>query len=246
MGAGFLGREVAHQAGAGGWKVVPVVRTERSAEGLRQQFEETVATDATSSSFWAELQGQWSGLVWAMAPSRESVGGDFQSMHREGAVRAAQWARERRVAMVYLSSTSVYEEADGGWVDEGSALAQDERSAAMVYAEMETVRAGGSVLRCAGFYGGERELRDRAEGPERWLNVVHREDAARAVGVALRNQGQTFNVAENFPLRRGVAGGVWAEGSKRTRRSKRVSNAKLRNEGWAPIYRAGVKDSSHR
>ena len=101
-------------------------------------------------------------------------------------------------------------------------------------------------LRCAGLDGGERELRDRAEGPERWLNVVHREDAARAVGVALRNQGQTFNVAENFPLRRGVAGGVWAEGSKRTRRSKRVSNAKLRNEGWAPIYRAEVKDSSHR
>ena len=129
-------------AGAEGYK--------KQAEGLRKQFGETVETNATDSSFWVGLRGQWNGLVWAMAPSRESEGGDFQSMHREGAVRAAQWARERRVAMVYLSSTSVYEEADGGWVDEGSALAQDDRSAAMVYAEMETVRAGGSVLRCAG------------------------------------------------------------------------------------------------
>jgi len=243
VGAGFLGREVAQQAGAGGWRVVPVVRTERSAQELRVQFQESVATDATAASFWASLNGQWSGLVWAMAPSRGSEGGDFKLMHKEGAVRAAQWAREKRVAMVYLSSTSVYEEAGGGWVDEGSALAQDERSAAMVCAEMETVRAGGSVLRCAGLYGGERELSDRGEGPERWLNVVHREDAARAVGVALRNQGQIFNVAEDLPLRRGVAGGIWVEGSKRTRRSKRVSNAKLKKEGWAAIYRAGIKDS---
>ena len=147
--------------------------------------------------------------------------------------------------MVYISSTSVYAESAGGWVEEGSPLAEDEdRAKAMIYAEGETVRAGGSVLRCAGLYGGERELRDRPDGPERWLNVIHLEDAARAVGIALRIPGEIFNVAEDQPLRRGTVGGVWAEESARSRRSKKVSNAKLKREGWMPIHTAAVRDSS--
>ncbi len=245
VGAGFLGSEVARQAQAGGWSVHAIVRSEATAVELRGHGMNVVATDATRPEFWEGLSGQWGGLVWAMAPSREAGGGDFETMHREGAVRAAQWARTSHVPMVYLSSTSVYAEANGGWVNEESALATDERSRAMIEAEEKTIEAGGTVLRCAGLYGGDRILRNRAEGPERWLNVVNREDAARAVGVALRVRGRTFNVAEDEPLRRGVAGGVWGEGSARMRRSKRVSNAKLKREGWAPVYQAGVKDSIH-
>ena len=245
MGAGFLGSEVVRQAQAGGWSVHAIVRSEATAVALRGHGQDVVATDAIRSDFWDSLSGTWGGMVWAMAPSREAGGGDFERMHREGAVRAAQWASRFHVPMVYLSSTSVYAEADGGWVSEESRLATDERSRAMIEAEGKTIEVGGTVLRCAGLYGGDRILRNRAEGPERWLNVVNREDAARAVGIALRVQGQIFNVAEDEPLRRGVVGGVWGEGSNRMRRSKRVSNAKLKREGWVPVYRAGVKDSIH-
>ena len=245
VGAGFLGREIAHQAQVGGWSVFPVVRTEDSAKSLQLRFSQAWAADAVSPAFWEDLNGGWSGMVWAMAPSRKSGEGVFREMHRDGASRAAEWAKGKGVPMVYISSTSVYAESAGGWVEEGSPLAEDEeRALAMIHAEGETVRAGGSVLRCAGLYGGERELRDRPDGPERWLNVIHLEDAARAVGIALRIRGEIFNVAEDQPLRRGTVGGVWAEESARSRRSKKVSNAKLKKEGWMPIHAAAVKDSS--
>ena len=142
--------------------------------------------------------------------------------------------------MVYLSSTSVYAEAGGGWVDETSAVAEDDsRALAMVTAERATLRAGGTVVRCAGIYGPGRQIRPNAGGPERWLNVIEVEDAARAVGAVLRKGGEIFNVCEDEALPRGEAGGVWAEDSVRSRRSKRVRNQKLKETGWNPMCAAG-------
>ena len=238
VGAGFLGREIALRATAGGWSAVPVVRSKSRAESLQELFPEALAVDAVASTFWENLGGEWSGMVWSMAPSRKSGEGEFVKMHREGVQHATTWSKRFGVPMVYLSSTSVYAESEGGWVDEKSPLASDERATVMVQAEKKTIAAGGSVLRCAGLYGPDRELRNRGDGPERWLNVVHVEDAARAAAIALRVRKEVFNVAEDEPLRRGVAGGVWSEESVRTRRSKRVSNAKLKQEGWVPIHSA--------
>jgi nucleoside-diphosphate-sugar epimerase len=142
--------------------------------------------------------------------------------------------------MVYLSSTSVYAEAGGGWVDETSAVAEeDSRAMAMVTAEKATLGAGGTVVRCAGIYGPGREIGPNAGGPERWLNVIEVEDAARAVGAVLRNGGEIFNVCEDEALARGQKGGVWAEDSVRSRRSKRVRNQKLKEAGWNAIYAGG-------
>jgi nucleoside-diphosphate-sugar epimerase len=217
---------------------VPVVRSKSRAESLQELFPEALAVDAVASTFWEKLGGEWSGMVWSMAPSRKSGEGEFVKIHREGVQHATTWSKRFGVPMVYVSSTSVYAESEGGWVDETSPLGNDERATVMVQAEKKTIAAGGSVLRCAGLYGPDREFRNRGDGPERWLNVVHVEDAARAAAIALRVRKEVFNVAEDEPLRRGVAGGVWSEESVRTRRSKRVSNAKLKQEGWVPIHSA--------
>lgn len=238
MGAGFLGVEVAQQAKRGGWAVFPVVRSEETAEKLRAEFPQVQAVDAGEPSFWETQGGDWAGMVWAMAPSKKRSEDGFVKMQREGAERGAEWAQRFGVRMVYLSSTSVYAESEGGWVQENSPVAGDERAAAMVAAEKKTLGAGGSVLRCAGLYGGERKLRDRGEGPPRWLNVIQVEDAARAVGVGLRVGGEIFNVAEDEPRSRGVMGGTWSGESGRTRRNKRVRNAKLKREGWRPRHAA--------
>ena len=239
LGAGFLGREVARQAEAGGWAVFPVVRTDESAQELRSFFPATQAADGLEALFWDGLVGEWEGLVWSMSPSRKLGESDFEILHRQGVFLTAEWAKKNRVPFVYLSSTSVYAESEGGWVDELAPTAQDDpRAQAMVAAEKATLRAGGSVLRCAGLYGQGRELRTNPAGPERWLNVIHVEDAARAVGVALRQPGEIFNACEDYPLARGTPGGVWDEKSVRSRRSKRVQNEKLRDAGWIPLHRA--------
>jgi nucleoside-diphosphate-sugar epimerase len=242
VGAGYLGATVARQAKAGGWEVIPVVRSEGSAESLRNEFPDVQAANATEDSFWNNLQGNWRGVIWALSPSR-GYEGSFLDLHRKGAVLAAAWARRNAVAMVYVSSTSVYAEAGGGWVDETSPVAaEDDRSMAMVKAERATLDSNGVVLRCAGIYGPGRDLRTGSEGPERWLNVVQVQDAARAVGLVLGRKGGVYNVCENEPLRRGIPDSHWPAG-RRERRNKRVSNAKIRGLGWQPLWKACRPDT---
>jgi len=233
IGAGFLGRAVAEEAQRGGWRVHPVVRSEASAKQLQPKFPDVRADDAIAVEFWEKGVPACDAMVWAMAPSRVRPEDDFLVMHRQGAVRAAGWARRNGVRFVYISSTSVYAEDGGEWVNEDAPLAKDDpRAMAMAEAEMACLRAGGTVLRCAGLYGRERILRSDPEGPERWLNIIHVEDAARAVGWGLRQRSQVYNVCENEPRARGRLGGTWPEKMRRARRNKKVSNARLRGLGW--------------
>lgn len=241
-GAGFLGGEVSQRARHGGWEVIPVVRSPESAKRLRQDFPKTMAADAMEPGFWKSFRDPVAAIVWAVAPSRCRPSDNFEAM-QQGAEAAAGWAGSRGIAMVYISSTSVYAEDGGAWVDENSPVTtEDSRSGAMVAAERACLRSGGAVLRCAGLYGKQRELKRDGSGPERWLNLVHVEDAARAVGWVLRQQAKIFNACEDQPRRRGQAGGTWPEGARRARRNKRVSNAKLRALGWTP--EAVIPDSS--
>jgi len=236
IGAGFLGRTVAEEARRGGWRVIPVVRSEESATRLRATFSEAVAADAVAREFWQRPILECDAMVWSASPARSQTDDDFKLMHRQGAVCAAQWSRRHRIPFVYISSTSVYAEEDGGWVDENAPVAlEDERGMAMVSAERVCLQTRGTVLRCAGLYGRERVVKSEGEGPERWLNLVHVEDAARAVAVALRNPGLILNVCEDEPRRRGHPGGQWPKSGRRTRRNKRVSNARLRALGWRPM-----------
>lgn len=241
IGAGFLGRTLADEARRGGWAVSPVVRSEFSAAKLRKEFPEVRAADAVRPEFWAQEVPNCEAMVWSIAPSGDPVKGEFEAVHRQGAVLAAAWAGKRKIPFVYISSTSVYAEDRGNWVNEDSPVAtEDSRSSAMVEAERACLRAGGTALRLAGLYGKERVLKPDKEGPERWLNLIHVEDAARAVGIALRQQARIFNVCEDEPRPRGRPGGNWPKEGRRVRRNKRVSNARLRALGW--IAQAAVAD----
>jgi len=243
IGAGFLGRAIADEARGGGWTVCPVVRSESSVAKLRKEYPEARAADAVGPGFWTEDAPECEAMVWCIAPSQNQEDGDFERIHRQGAVQAAAWAGKRKIPYVYISSTSVYAESGGDWVTEDSPVATgDSRSSAMVEAERACLKAGGTVLRLAGLYGKERMLKADGEGPERWLNLVHVEDAARAVGIALRQKGIILNVCEDEPRRRGQPGRNWAADQRRVRRNKRVSNARLRGLGWMPT--AAIPDEN--
>jgi nucleoside-diphosphate-sugar epimerase len=97
--------------------------------------------------------------------------------------------------LVYTSSTGVYGDHDGDWVDEETpidpttektqVLAEAERVARDVSAEHGI---DGTVARFAGLYGPDRYRLSRyLEGPVTagYLNMVHRDDAAGAVAYLL-------------------------------------------------------------
>lgn len=88
-----------------------------------------------------------------------------------------------------VSSTRVYAERAGGWVEEDSPLEEREpRALAIVEAERSLLGSGlpGAVVRCGGIYGkpGGRLLQRLATGavcppePPRYTNRIHREDCA--------------------------------------------------------------------
>jgi nucleoside-diphosphate-sugar epimerase len=93
--------------------------------------------------------------------------------------------------LVYTSSTGVYGDHDGGWVDEETPVEPTtEKTRVLAEAErIATERAGdagidGTVVRFAGLYGPTRYRLERyVEGPVTagYLNMVHRDDAAGSV-----------------------------------------------------------------
>lgn len=128
-------------------------------------------------------------VVATFNPSERSEEG-----YRRGFTGGAQnllagLAGHRPKAIISVSSTRVYAERDGGWVDEGSDLAQDDpRATAMIAAEQLLLNSPhpASVVRFAGIYGAPagRLLQRIQRGeispelPVRYGNRIHREDCA--------------------------------------------------------------------
>jgi len=95
----------------------------------------------------------------------------------------------RPAAILMISSTRVYAEHRGGWIDERSALDTDDpAAAAIVAAEQQLLDSPhrAAVLRCAGIYGGaDSRLLSRIAGgevcaaqPVHFSNRIHRDDVA--------------------------------------------------------------------
>jgi len=128
-------------------------------------------------------------VVVTASPSDRSVEG-----YRGGFTLGAQnllagLGGHKPKAVLWVSSTRVYAERDGGWVDEASALAVDDpRALAMVAAEQLLLDSphAACVIRFAGIYGDpEGRLLERIRrgelGPRqplRYGNRIHRDDCA--------------------------------------------------------------------
>lgn len=125
-------------------------------------------------------------------------------------------ARGRSIAWVgYLSTTGVYGNRDGGWVDEESPLEPaTDRGRARVRAEAgwrELTKAGVPVhiFRLAGIYGPGRNALEtiragkarRIQKPGQVFSRIHVEDIAAvlAASIARPNPGRVYNVCDDEP-----------------------------------------------
>lgn len=163
--------------------------------------------------------------------------------------------------LIFSSSTSVYAQTDGSWVDEASP-ADPTRETSQILRKTEdlVLACGGTVARLAGLYGPGRSallqklLDGRAiieEDGTRFLNMLHQLDAADALQfLAGTEPNGIFNVVDNQPvaeidwfrhvchcLQRSIPPvGPRNLNRKRGWTNKRVSNRKLRALGWDPVY----------
>jgi len=171
-------------------------------------------------------------------------------------------ARDRRPRrLLFVSSTAVYAQSDGEWVDETSPAAFDQWSARALLAGEALAREGAAeaiVVRFGGIYGpGRARLVEEARagatyapGPPRWTNRIHRDDCAGALAHLLRlpDPAPLYLGVDDEPAdRRDVLAWLAArlgapeprpvadgdDDARRERSNKRCSNARLRASGYA-------------
>jgi nucleoside-diphosphate-sugar epimerase len=191
LGCGYVGLELGRQL-RGDHDVVGVRRSADGIAAIEDAGFEGVQADVTDPD---DLTTVPDADALVFAASSGGRGADAaREVYVDGLRTAIEAFGERDSPperLVYTSSTGVYGDHGGDWVDESTplepttekteVLAEAERIAREVAADHGI---DGTVARFAGLYGPDRYRLERyLEGPvtEGYLNMVHREDAAGAV-----------------------------------------------------------------
>jgi nucleoside-diphosphate-sugar epimerase len=198
VGCGYVGLELGRQLDAAGHEVTGVRRSDAGLDAVANAGLDAVRADATDPDSLAALpDADW--VVFAA--SSGGRGADAaREVYVEGLRNVIAAYAERSSSpdrLVYTSSTGVYGDHGGDFVDEETPIEPTtEKTRVLAAAERvareETAAAGidGTVARFAGLYGPDRYRLDRyLEGPVTagYLNMVHRDDAAGSVAFLLES-----------------------------------------------------------
>ncbi|HEX3404707.1 MAG TPA: SDR family NAD(P)-dependent oxidoreductase [Acetobacteraceae bacterium] len=196
FGLGYVGSAVAAAAAAGGLAVRGTTRAQPDAVAIA--FEDAAPSIAQATH-----------MLSTVPP--DAVGDPVLSRY------AAAIAAAPRLRWIgYLSTTGVYGDRNGGWVDEASAPAPiSDRSRRRVAAEQQwrgvAARGAFDIFRLAGIYGPGRSLLDdviagkarRIIKPGHAFGRIHRDDIVRAVLAAMRQERapgvRVLNLADDEP-----------------------------------------------
>ena len=261
-GCGDVGGRLAMRLRDAGWQV----------HGLRRSVSELPAgiVPVAGDLHQADCPDQWPRgaldyLVYSAAATEHDEAG-YRQAYVDGLRHVLGWLQargQRPRRLIFVSSSGVYGQIGGEWVDETSpAEAQSYSGRIMREAEQVAWSSGvpATVLRLTGIYGPGREwlLRQVRMGyrvavePPLFGNRIHVDDAAGLLAFLLQADlaGKALDDCyigvddEPAPLHEVVGWlreqlGVqhWAEDSAvRRSGSKRCSNARARALGWAPQY----------
>ena len=220
LGCGYVGRELGRQLLDAGHDVTGVVRSASSAKDLADIGIEPVRADLTDQSAISALPDA-DALVFAASAGRGSVA-EARELYVDGLRGIVAEFAERESTpdrLLLTSTTGVYGDHGGDWVDESTPIAP-ERAKAEVIAEAEAIvhRSGvdGTVARFAGLYGPGRYRIDSYldSVTAGWRNSIHRDDAAGALAWFLTEdvaRNETVLVTDGNPVERWVFGDWLAE-----------------------------------
>lgn len=251
VGNGYLGKAIVKEFIAGKWQV-QVVSQSDGENSISCDISDRMAVSTLPTADF---------IIHCAATS----GGDadnYKNLYVNGCSHLAE--KFPKIPMLFISSTSVYGQVDGCTVTESSdTFPARETGNLLLDAEKIVLAGDGIVARLTGIYGPGRSMllqkfiadEARIEEPgTRYLNHIHRDDAARAVFHLANNYalfpGEIFNVADSTPLQQQHCyiklsellhrplppSGPRNINSKRGWSNKQVSNAKLLQTGWQPQY----------
>ncbi len=214
FGCGFLGLRVAHQWQERGGTVIAVTRSEEKAAQLAAQGIEPILADLMRPETLTALPSA-SRVLYCVGYDRSSPWSK-ESLYIDGLTHVLEAMQGRVDRFVYVSSTSVYGQDDGSWIDETSATEPTTDGGRICLAAEQRLRervVQATILRISGLYGPDRLLArvDQLRAgepiggnPEAWLNLIQGDDSARACVAALTapSPGPLYLVSDDRPLTR--------------------------------------------
>lgn len=262
VGCGDVGGRLAKQLLVAGWSVSGLRRNisalPEGVTGIAADLEQGVCP-----ATWPSVGPDY--LVYCVAASQHDEAG-YRSAYVDGLRNVLGWLAGHGQAprrLLFVSSSSVYAQQNGEWIDESAETAPKEYSGrVMLEAERVALDSGipASVVRLTGIYGPGREwlLSQVRQGyrvteePPLYGNRIHAEDAAGLLAHLLqadqagRTLDEVYIGVDDAPaplaevvawLREYMGVTEWSE-QQRVRRtgSKRCSNARARAFGWTPAF----------
>ena len=205
FGLGYSGLEIARLARAAGWSVAGTCTSEQKAAELRADGIEAHCFDGTAVLPAGAMDGT-SHVLCTIAPGTTG----------DPALRTCSRLLRRVGWLGYLSTTGVYGDQGGGWVDEETpARPGQPRSIERLAAERAWQALGleagvaVDVFRLPGIYGPGRSAVDQAKAgtarridkPGQVFSRIHVEDITGTVLMAISgpHAGAIYNVADDLP-----------------------------------------------
>jgi nucleoside-diphosphate-sugar epimerase len=261
-GCGDLGTRLGLRLAAAGWSVHGLRRSVGQLPAAILPVPGDLEADACPAAWPA---GQLDYLVYcASANSSDEAG--YRAAYVDGLRRVLGWLAQhgqRPKRLLFVSSSSVYGQQHGEWVDETSPVEADGYSGrVMRAAEQLTLSSAipSSVVRLTGLYGPGRQwlLNQVRQGysvavePPLYGNRIHIDDAAGLLAFLLQADARGVALDDCYIgvddqpaalhevvawLREQLGVSHWAEqATVRRASSKRCSNARARALGWTPQY----------
>ncbi|WP_251344198.1 SDR family oxidoreductase [Haloplanus halophilus] len=196
LGCGYVGIELGRQLTQAGHEVVGVRRSDAGLDAIEAAGFEAVRADLTDAASLAAVpDADWA--VYAASAGGRDVDA-ARTAYVDGLRTVVETLGDRPSPpdrLVYTSSTGVYGDHGGDWVDESTTPdPATDRQRVLLEAERIALEGtadrgiDGTVVRFGGLYGPDRYRLDRyLDGPVTagYLNSIHRDDAAGVVAHVL-------------------------------------------------------------
>lgn len=269
IGCGYIGSGAAVLWRQKGYHITATTRSAKNLKKLDQVAQKSQILNGNSErEFIPLIENNDALLVTVAADSPDSYADTYLGIAEIFRHLALEMDLPRH--LIYTSSTSVYGDHQGLWVDETSSLLNKSEQAKILikaeemYLSLEELGWQVSILRFAQIYGPDRELSKKVKELEEhilpgsgdhYTNMVHKTDCVSAIDYSLRHHLEgVFNLADDdHPTRKELYDTLshkfhlpkvkWdPTHAGFPTGNKRVSNHKIKGEGYSLHYPHRVLD----
>ena len=218
VGCGYAGLPLGELLASQGHSVFGIRRTQEAGTELLAKKITPLRADITDPAQLASIDPSFDVVINLVSSSKGGLD-DYRRVYLEGTKNILRWlSKSPPRTYLYTSSTSIYAQADGSWVDESSPAEPDSpTSQILLDTERELIAAHRAtafpaiILRASGIYGPERghlfkqflkgEATIRDDGSS-WINMIHVDDLAATLAHLIEHgqPGEVYNATDDEPV----------------------------------------------